>query len=76
MQHLNDVYLAGVSVPELMEKYAIALNDLTPYFPADYQELEEGQIEVHYLGYYKKMDAAGGVLLRGRARGLSGAAVP
>jgi len=54
MQHLNEVYLAGVAVPELMEKYAIALNDLTPYFPADYQELEDGQIEVHYLGYYKK----------------------
>jgi N-acetyl sugar amidotransferase len=54
MQHLNEVYLAGVSVPELMEKYSIALNDLTPYFPADHKELEEGQIEVHYLGYYKK----------------------
>ena len=54
MQNLDEVYLAGVSVPELMEKYSIALNELTPYFPADYKELEEGQIEVHYLGYYKK----------------------
>lgn len=54
MQHLNEIYLAGVSVPELMEKHKLSLNDLATYFPPDYKELEAGQIEVHYLGYYKK----------------------
>lgn len=54
MRDLSEIYLAGVSVPELMEKYSVSLNDLYPYFPADYKELEESRIEVHYLGYYIK----------------------
>ena len=54
MQHLNEIHLAGVAVPELIERYGLTLNDLSPYFPADYKELEEGKIEGHYLGYYKK----------------------
>ncbi|MBM3525629.1 MAG: N-acetyl sugar amidotransferase, partial [Alphaproteobacteria bacterium] len=54
MQNLNDIHLAGVAVPELMERHALTLNDLSPYFPADHKELEAGNIEVHYLGYYKK----------------------
>jgi N-acetyl sugar amidotransferase len=54
MQNLNEVYLAGVSVPELLERYKLELNDLSPYFPADHKELEAGSIEVHYMGYYKK----------------------
>lgn len=54
MQDLNEVYLAGVSVPELMSRYQLSLNDLTAYFPADHTELETGNVEVHYLGYYKK----------------------
>src|SRR3989344_4164090 len=31
MNHLNDMYLAGVSVPELREKYKIDLNDLMTF---------------------------------------------
>ena len=54
MQNLSEVYLGGVSIPELMEKYKVSLNDLTAFLPADYQELEKGKIEVHYLGYYLK----------------------
>jgi N-acetyl sugar amidotransferase len=54
MAHLNDIHLGGVSVPELLEGYKLTLNDLSAYFPAEPQELEAGQIEVHYLGYYKK----------------------
>lgn len=54
MQHLRQIYLGGVSVPELIEGHGVTLNDLTPYFPASHKDLEAGQIEVHYLGYYKK----------------------
>jgi N-acetyl sugar amidotransferase len=54
MERLNDVHLAGVSVPELIERHHLSLNDLSPYFPASHSELEAGNIEVHYLGYYKK----------------------
>jgi len=54
MQHLNEIHLGGVSVPELIEKHGLTLNDLSAYFPANLAELESGQIEVHYMGYYKK----------------------
>ena len=54
MRDLSDVFLGGVSIPELMERYGLSLNDLTPYLPADSRELESADIEVHYLGYYLK----------------------
>jgi N-acetyl sugar amidotransferase len=54
MKDLSEVYLAGVPVPELMEKYKITLNELKAYLPADHEELERSNIEVHYLGYYLK----------------------
>lgn len=53
-QNLADVCLGGLSIDELMEKHRLSLNDLTPYLPADYKELEQAKIDVHYLGYYLK----------------------
>jgi hypothetical protein len=52
MKDLSEIYLGGVSIPELIEKHSLSLNDLAAYLPADYKELEEARIEVHYLGYY------------------------
>ena len=52
MKDLSEVYLSGVPVPELIEKHKLTLNDLSPYFPANHQELERSNLEVHYLGYY------------------------
>ena len=52
--HLDDVYLGGVSVRELMEKYNFTMNDISTYLPADYKSLEQSKIEVHYLGFYLK----------------------
>lgn len=52
--HLNEVYLGGVSVPELIERYGVSLSELMSFLPAPYTELEESKIEVHYLGYYLK----------------------
>lgn len=54
MSHLKEVYLGGVSVPELMEKHNIPLADLMTFLPADYNEIEESKVVVHYLGYYIK----------------------
>lgn len=54
MTNLSDIYLAGCKVDELMEKHKVSLTDLAAYFPADYKELEQSNIEVHYLGYYVK----------------------
>lgn len=54
MQDLSKVHIAGIPVPELIEKHKLSLNDLSPYFPADYRELETNEIQVHYMGYYQK----------------------
>lgn len=54
MQNLKNMYLGGVSIQELTEKYDISLADLMTYLPADHREIEKSQIEIHYLGYYLK----------------------
>jgi hypothetical protein len=54
MTNINDISLAGVSIAELRSKYSMDLCDLMCFLPADAQELEKSNIEVHYLGYYLK----------------------
>ncbi|MGB0383240.1 MAG: N-acetyl sugar amidotransferase [Ardenticatenaceae bacterium] len=54
MENIDNIYLAGLSIRELIEKHDISLVDLMTYLPADYKELEQSKIEVHYLGYYLK----------------------
>lgn len=54
MNDLSEVYLAGLSIPELQARHGLSLNDLMTYLPAPADELEKGKIEVHYLGYYLK----------------------
>ena len=54
MNNLNEVYLGGISVPELIGKYGLALSDLLTFLPGDYKEIESAGVEVHYLGYYIK----------------------
>ena len=53
-ENLDEVFLAGVSIKELMEKYDVRLSDLMAYLPPKLEELEKANIEVHYLGYYLK----------------------
>lgn len=53
-EHLDEVYLAGVSIKDLTEKYDVRLSDLMVYLPPKLDELEKANIEVHYLGYYLK----------------------
>lgn len=54
MNNLDDMYLGGVSIKELREKYKVDLADLMSFLPAPAAELEKNNIEVHYLGYYLK----------------------
>ncbi len=54
MKNLDEIYLAGVSIRELQDKYDIQLADLMAYLPANSRELEHSGVEVHYLGYYLK----------------------
>ncbi|WP_438426169.1 N-acetyl sugar amidotransferase [Aquimarina macrocephali] len=53
-EKLDEIYLAGVSVKELMEKHDVRLSDLMSFFPPTTKELEQSNVEVHYLGYYLK----------------------
>jgi N-acetyl sugar amidotransferase len=52
--HLDDVYLGGVSVPELIEKYNIKLADIMSFLPSTADEFKNKKIEFHYLGYFEK----------------------
>lgn len=52
--NLDEIYLGGLSLRELQEKYKLTLGDLSSFLPADATELDKSKIEVHYLGYYLK----------------------
>ena len=54
MNHLNEVFLGGVSIKELQDKFNIPLVDLMTFLPLPAEELDKSKIEVHYLGYYLK----------------------
>ena len=54
MNDLDDVYIGGLSIPELMHKYDLSLSDLMAYLPLPADELNKENVEVHYLGYYLK----------------------
>ncbi|HEY0655309.1 MAG TPA: N-acetyl sugar amidotransferase [Chryseosolibacter sp.] len=53
-KNLDDIYLGGVSVKELREKYDVKTADLMSFLPLAEDELKGKKIEVHYLGYYLK----------------------
>jgi N-acetyl sugar amidotransferase len=54
MQNLAEINLGGVKAQELIERHGLSLNEISPYLPADYRDLEKKDIAVHYLGYYIK----------------------
>jgi N-acetyl sugar amidotransferase len=51
---LDEIYLAGVSIKDLLNNYDVRLSDLMAYLPPKIEDLEKSNIEVHYLGYYLK----------------------
>lgn len=55
-KNYEDMYLGGVKVKELIEKYKLNMNDLLPFLPMDPEEYEKKKIQVQYLGYYIKWD--------------------
>ncbi|HRA87202.1 MAG TPA: N-acetyl sugar amidotransferase, partial [Planctomycetaceae bacterium] len=52
--HLDDVYLGGLSISELMERHNVKISDLMCFLPAQAEELSRVDVQVHYLGYYLK----------------------
>jgi len=53
-ENLEDLYIGGIQVHELMEEYDVTLGDLKPYLPADYEKYKDSDVDVRYLGYYLK----------------------
>ncbi len=53
-KHLDDVFLAGLSLKELREKYNVEHKDVLSFLPPTEEELSGSDIQVHYLGYYLK----------------------
>lgn len=50
----SELYLGGVRVSELVDRYGFTLNDLNPYIPINPDVLDAAEIQVHYLGFYLK----------------------
>ena len=50
----TQIYLGGQSLQSLQDDFGVPMVDLSTYFPADPNDLEDKKIEVHYLGYYLK----------------------
>ena len=48
----SNICLGGVSVQDLYDHFGVDKVDLDPYMPIDPAQLEEKNIQVHYLGYY------------------------
>lgn len=53
----KDIYLGGVLVKEILDKYKVNMNDLSPYVPMDINIIQEKKIDVYYMGYFIKWDA-------------------
>jgi N-acetyl sugar amidotransferase len=53
-KNLDELYLGGISVKELKEKYDVRTSDVMAFLPAPADEIEKANVEVHYLGYYLK----------------------
>lgn len=54
MENLNDMYLAGLPVQQIMEDFDVNLTDLMTFLPLPADELLKTNIQIHYLGYYLK----------------------
>jgi len=50
----SQIFLGGVSLADLRDKFGVGRHDVLPYMPADPDRLAETGTEVHYLGYYLK----------------------
>jgi N-acetyl sugar amidotransferase len=53
MEHeIDQIYLGGENVKEIMKKNNLSLSDLEAYLPTEPSRLDKVGTEVHYLGYY------------------------
>jgi N-acetyl sugar amidotransferase len=53
---VKDMYLGGVKVGEIMDRYGVPLVDLKPYLPLPSDVVVDKKIEVYFTGYFEKWD--------------------
>ena len=53
-KNMEDIYLGGVSIKELKEKYNLENKDFMSFMPPTEDEINNKNIDVRYLGYYLK----------------------
>ena len=51
---LKDIYLAGFSYRDLVNKFKIPEKELETYLPEEKEKITKSRVQVHYLGYYLK----------------------
>lgn len=54
IESLDEIKLAGLSIRELQEQHDLSLNDVMPYLPPTFDQLERGNVDTRFLGYYVK----------------------
>lgn len=54
MNKFDDMYIAGLSVKQIIEEYGVSLSDLMTFLPLPAEEFTKTDIHIHYLGYYLK----------------------
>ena len=52
----DEIFLGGVSIKEIMQKYQFVQKDFEPYLPPDKEEIKNKGIKTMYLGYFLKWD--------------------
>ncbi|MDB3982318.1 N-acetyl sugar amidotransferase [Candidatus Pelagibacter sp.] len=50
----KNIYLGGIHINELIEKYGVLKSELAPYLPLNLDIHRNLEIQTHYLGYYLK----------------------
>ena len=53
-QSLNEYFLGGVSLFDLIHVYGMSLSDLQPYKSPSLDDVTNAGIQVHYMSYYRK----------------------
>ena len=53
---LDEIFLGGISVNELVNNHNIDLNDLKDFLPVSTESIVKTRTKVHYLGHYLKWD--------------------
>ncbi len=48
----NQIYLSGISIADLKDRFGLHQNDLEAYLPVDPDHMRRAGTQVHYLGYY------------------------